>query len=190
MLRLKIYLLNRLVLRLAWHGDGVYLTEPSLILCQCQLLVLSGKHANGLAAALHRNQLWQDWDNRAWIPARPGILAWAVTVWQGWLRDHCLGQDSVWSVTPLLFLSISGASSLAVELPFWPSFGGHAILSPGLTFQSHYINKLDMKGYLFETEILICCCCLIPCVMTVSKALIRDLNPVILRVVLQSSRRG
>lgn len=48
---------------------------------------------------------------------------------------------------------------LAVQLRNFPSFGGHAILSPGLTFQSHYINKLSMKGHLFETEILICCCC-------------------------------
>lgn len=155
MIKLKIHLLNRLVLRFAWHGDGVYLTEPSLILCQCQLLVFSGKHANGLAATLHRSQLWQDWDNPAWIPACPGILAWAVTVWPGWLCDHRLGQNSVWSVTPLLFLSISGVSSLAIQ----PSFSGQAILSPGLTFQSQFINKLDPKEHLFEAEILICCCC-------------------------------
>lgn len=159
MIRLKIYLLNRLVLRFAWHGGGVYLTEPSPILCHCQLLVLSGKQANGLAATLHWSQLRQDWDNSAWIPARPGILAWAVSVWPGWLCQHHLGQDSVRSVAPLLFLSNSGVSGLAVEHPFQASFGGHAILSPGLTFQSQHITKLNTKGHLLESQILICCCC-------------------------------
>lgn len=56
-LMLKTYLLNRLILEFTRHGVGMCLTEPSLILFPCQMLVLSGEPPSGDAAALHRSQL-------------------------------------------------------------------------------------------------------------------------------------
>lgn len=57
MIELKMYQLNRLDSGVCVAGVGVCLTEPSLISCQRQLLVLSGKPPRGVAAALHRSQL-------------------------------------------------------------------------------------------------------------------------------------
>lgn len=77
---------------------------------------------------------------------------------------------------------------LVVEHPFQPSFGGHTILSPGLSFQSQRINKLNSKWHLAQKASFVVAV-VIPCATAVPRDLTTDLSPGVLHVVQQSNRR-